>query len=109
MESTPELPATHMQSTRRPEIVAVAAVGIAISSIAVILRFYARYQAHSAARISVRFWWDDWALLVTLLFSHGFLALNIAWTNYGLGKHILAVPFSHCNQPFSFFYAGGHL
>ncbi|KAH8697265.1 hypothetical protein BGW36DRAFT_427231 [Talaromyces proteolyticus] len=80
-----------IQGDRAPEIIAVAVVGIAISTIAVVLRFIARSQARPGA---LMFWWDDWTILATLIVSHGFLSLNIAWTNYGLGKHFLTVPFS---------------
>ncbi len=82
---------TSVQGDRGPGIVAIAVVGIVVPTIAVVLRFISRAQA---ARHTIGIWWDDWAVLVTLIISHGFLALNIVWTNYGLGKHYVAVPIS---------------
>ena len=84
--------AASLEGTRVPEVIAVASVGMVLSTIAVVLRFISRSQT---GRVSVdMFWWDDWAILATLIMSHGFLAVNIAWTKYGLGIHFLAIPFS---------------
>lgn len=86
-----------VEGNRGPQVIAVGIVGIVVSTIAVVLRFMSRAQARRlyTDRYSMqRFWWDDWAILATVIVSHSFLALNIAWTNYGLGKHFAAVPFS---------------
>ncbi len=74
------------EGDRGPAVVVVAAVSLVISSIAILLRFWSRSQTPSMS-----FWWDDYVLLVTTIVSHGFLSLNIAWTNIGLGKHIEAI------------------
>ncbi|PQE24165.1 integral membrane protein [Rutstroemia sp. NJR-2017a BVV2] len=68
--------------SRVPNILACAIASIAVSTFAVILRFWSR-----AVMASLVLWWDDWAILVTLIFSHAFLATNIWWTTVGLGKH----------------------
>ncbi|RYP52642.1 hypothetical protein DL769_010633 [Monosporascus sp. CRB-8-3] len=75
------------EGDRGPAVVAVGAVSLAISSIAIALRFWSRTQS-----ATISFWWDDYVLLVTTIVSHAFLSLNIAWTNIGLGKHIEAIP-----------------
>ncbi|RYP89865.1 hypothetical protein DL770_004017 [Monosporascus sp. CRB-9-2] len=75
------------EGDRGPAVVAVGAASLAISSIAVALRFWSRTQSATTS-----FWWDDYVLLVTTIFSHAFLSLNVAWTNIGLGKHIEAIP-----------------
>jgi hypothetical protein len=74
-------------ANRGPSVVAVAAIGIAVSTIAVGLRFWSRAVASTLV-----LWWDDWALLVTILFSHGFLAADIYMTTVGLGQHSWMIP-----------------
>ncbi|KAH8765411.1 hypothetical protein F5883DRAFT_674707 [Diaporthe sp. PMI_573] len=74
---------------RVPDIIAVATVGITISTIAVTLRFWSR-----AVTGTLNFWWDDWLILTTTIFSHAFQALGLAWTSFGLGQHIENVAFS---------------
>lgn len=74
---------------RASEVIAVAIVGITVSTIAVVLRFWSR-----AFTAKLSFWWDDWLLLATALFSHAFQSLGIAWTRFGLGKHIESVSFA---------------
>ncbi|KAK7709429.1 hypothetical protein SLS64_006342 [Diaporthe eres] len=81
-----EGPTTIRTGDRGPGIIAVAVVGITVSTIAVVLRFWAR-----AVTAKLSFWWDDWLILATLVFSHTFLALGIAWIRFGLGKHIEAI------------------
>lgn len=71
---------------RGPGIVAVAVVGMTVSTIAVVLRFWSR-----ATTAKLRFWWDDWLILATIIFSHAFLSLGIAWIKFGLGKHIESI------------------
>jgi hypothetical protein len=83
---------TTVQGDRGPEIIAVAVVGIVIPTIAVVLRFISRIQG--GRPFLEKFWWDDLAILATMIVSHCFLALSIVWTKYGLGKHFAAVPFS---------------
>lgn len=75
------------EGDRGPAVVAVAVVSITISSIAIMLRLGSRAQTRN-----VRFWWDDYALLLTTVFSHGFLSLYLAWTQFGPGKHTEAIP-----------------
>ncbi|KAK8079485.1 hypothetical protein PG997_007303 [Apiospora hydei] len=64
-------------------VIIVGAISVSITTIALALRLWARAQSNKWS-----FWWDDWILMVTTLFSHGFLALNMAWTRLGLGKHV---------------------
>lgn len=101
--------------TRAPGIVACAVVMIIISSLAVIFRFWSR-----AVAASLRFWWDDWLILATLvtspllctsptaprppclikplltlprqICSHVFLSVTIYWTTIGLGVHTRMIP-----------------
>ena len=56
--------------TQAPEIIACAIAVIVIPTLAVIMRFWSRTAAGELG-----FWWDDWAILATLvtmplLFSH---------------------------------------
>ncbi|PHH89662.1 hypothetical protein CDD83_5580 [Cordyceps sp. RAO-2017] len=74
-----------------PGLVACAAVAMAASTVAVGLRFWSRAVAAS----SLIFWWDDWAMLLTLALSHAFLALNAYWTSIGLGRHAWMIPLDH--------------
>ncbi|KAK8051168.1 hypothetical protein PG993_002553 [Apiospora rasikravindrae] len=64
-------------------VLIVGAISVSVTTIALALRLWARAQSNKWS-----FWWDDWILIVTTLFSHGFLALNMAWTRLGLGKHV---------------------
>jgi hypothetical protein len=59
---------------------------IIIPTVAVMLRFYARYA--NASVKEPMFWWDDWAVLAALPFSIVTSAGNIEITNYGFGQHI---------------------
>jgi hypothetical protein len=70
---------------RVPDVIAVATVGITISTIAVTLRFWSR-----AVTGMLNFWWDDWLILTTTIFSHAFQALGSTalpsarlWTRLG--------------------------
>lgn len=72
---------------RGPSVVAVAVVGIVVSTIAVIMRFWSRAVASTLV-----LWWDDWAMLITVLFSHTFMAIDIYMTTVGLGKHSWVIP-----------------
>lgn len=74
-------------SNRGPAIVGCATVLIIVPTIAVAIRLWSRVVA-----AAVQLWWDDWAILVTLLFSHLFLATNIWWTTLGLGQHSWMIP-----------------
>ncbi|GAB1312719.1 Rhodopsin domain-containing protein [Madurella fahalii] len=74
-------------ANRGPSVVAVATIGIAVSTLAVVLRFWSRAVASTLV-----LWWDDWAMLLTILLSHAFLALDIYMTTVGLGRHAWAVP-----------------
>ncbi|KAH8672908.1 hypothetical protein BGZ60DRAFT_430204 [Tricladium varicosporioides] len=94
MATIQPIPASVLQETRGPEVIAAGVVGIVVPTIAVVLRFISRSQAGGGLSITLRFWWDDWAILTTLIFSNSFLGLNIAWTNHGLGKHFVAIPSS---------------
>ncbi|KAI0876614.1 hypothetical protein GGS24DRAFT_498736 [Hypoxylon argillaceum] len=72
---------------RAPGIVACCIASIVVPSIAVALRLWSRGVA-----ASLTFWWDDVAILVTLVFSHAFLAITLYWTTIGLGKHSRTIP-----------------
>lgn len=72
---------------RGPSVVAVASICLAVSTTAVALRFWSR-----AVASTLIFWWDDWAMLLTILFSHAFLAIEIYMTTLGLGKHSWTIP-----------------
>ncbi|KAK0716602.1 hypothetical protein B0T21DRAFT_64384 [Apiosordaria backusii] len=75
---------------RGPSVVAVAVVGITVSTLAVAMRFWSRLVASTLV-----WWWDDWAMLGTLLFSHTFMGLMVYMTTVGLGKHWWVVPMEH--------------
>ncbi|TGJ81017.1 hypothetical protein E0Z10_g7735 [Xylaria hypoxylon] len=77
---------------RAPGIVACCIALIVVPSIAVALRLWSRGVA-----ASLTFWWDDVAILVTLVFSHAFLALALYWTTIGLGKHSRTIPLELVN------------
>jgi len=72
---------------RGPSIVAVAGLGIALPTVAVALRFWSRTVASTLVH-----WWDDWAILLTVVFSHAFLSIQIYMTTVGLGKHSWTIP-----------------
>lgn len=74
-----------------PHILAVTYVMLVLATIAIALRFCARYIAHNST-----VWWDDWASLAALPFVWTFCALSIYWVSIGLGKHI-----SQVSQPYS--------
>lgn len=63
---------------------------IVTSTLAVALRFWSR--ALPRASIHARFWWDDWMIVVALLFSTASLALQTRAVGLGLGNHIGTLP-----------------
>ncbi|GAW20837.1 hypothetical protein ANO14919_103490 [Xylariales sp. No.14919] len=73
--------------TRAPGIIACCIVSIVVPTIAVVLRLWSR-----GVVASLKFWWDDAAILATLIFSHVFLALHLYWTTIGLGRHAYTIP-----------------
>ncbi|KAF2792075.1 hypothetical protein K505DRAFT_58521 [Melanomma pulvis-pyrius CBS 109.77] len=74
-------------SDRGPNIIACAVILLIVPSVAVIIRLWSRTVASRS-----RFWWDDFWLLITLLFSHLYLIMNIWGVSLGLGKHQWMVP-----------------
>ena len=58
---TPESPGLDVNANQGPRIIAVAAVLITISTMAVILRFVSRLVSQAG------FWWDDWTILAALV------------------------------------------
>ena len=62
---TPLTPGLDINANEGPRIIAVAAVLITISTIAVILRFVSRLVSQAG------FWWDDWMILAALVGSIG--------------------------------------
>ena len=50
-------------ASRGPNIVAVSIVMLVVSIVSVILRFWSRFLSQQG-----RFWWDDWAALMALVF-----------------------------------------
>ncbi|KAM7212109.1 hypothetical protein V8F06_012509 [Rhypophila decipiens] len=79
-----------LSGDRGPSVVAVAVIGIVVSTLAVVMRFWSR-----AVASNVVLWWDDWAMLMTVVFSHTLQALSIWLTTVGLGKHKVAIPMQH--------------
>lgn len=56
--------AASITEDRGPQIAAVTYVMLVLATVAVALRFWARYIAHKSG-----FWFDDWALLAALVRS----------------------------------------
>lgn len=72
--------------TRAPGIVACAVVMIIASSLAVILRFWSR-----AVAARLKFWWDDWAMLATLVDEFP-LDFELSFVPYGLAPILRSRP-----------------
>lgn len=68
--------------TRGPNIIACCVVLLVVPSIATFIRLWSRSVASRS-----RFWWDDFTLLLTLLFSHLYLIISLWGVSIGLGKH----------------------
>ncbi|KAK9792204.1 putative Integral membrane protein [Seiridium cardinale] len=68
-------------------VIIVGAISLAFTTTAVVLRLWSR--ARSTRKLDL--WWDDWALVATVIFLHAFICLDMAWTSLGLGKHIEAI------------------
>jgi hypothetical protein len=62
---TPPSPGLDPNADQGPKVVAVAAVLMVISTIAVILRFVARLLSKAGL------WWDDWCILAALVSLDG--------------------------------------
>ncbi|KAL8756889.1 MAG: hypothetical protein Q9199_002616, partial [Rusavskia elegans] len=71
---------------RGSEILALSAIMIAFSTIAIGLRFWGRHIAHRGG-----LWWDDWLSLAALPFVWALCALSIYWVYLGLGQHYIYV------------------
>jgi len=70
---TPDYPGLDVNANQGPKIIAVSAVLIAISTIAVILRFLSRMVSKAGL------WWDDWLIVGAMVRSDG----NFAGENRG--------------------------
>ena len=97
-----------IDDNRGPQINAVAITMLVLATVAVALRFWARYIAQKAG-----YWWDDWLALAALVTRHcnsidghemdadvcsyqPFIwtscALSFYWVSIGLGRHISRAP-----------------
>ena len=54
-------PGSDLNASQVPRIIAASAILITLSTIAVILRFIARYLSRAGL------WWDDWTILLALV------------------------------------------
>ncbi|KAI3341228.1 hypothetical protein F4824DRAFT_306560 [Ustulina deusta] len=70
---------------RAPGLVACCIASIVFSTVAVVLRLWSR-----GVIVSLAFWCDDAAILVTLVFSYALLGITLYWTSIGLGQHSLS-------------------
>ncbi|KAI0908382.1 hypothetical protein F4823DRAFT_640177 [Ustulina deusta] len=84
MEGCPPSPTRvrRLPDDRAPGLVACCIASIVFSTVAVVLRLWSRGVITSLA-----FWWDDAAILVTLVFSYALLGITLYWTSIGLGQH----------------------
>ena len=74
-------------SDRGPNIVACATVLLVVPTLAVFIRLWSRVVVSR-----IRFWWDDYSLLGTLICSNINLATVIWGVSLGLGKHSWMIP-----------------
>lgn len=74
-------------SDRGPNIISCATVMLVIPTLTVLIRLWSRLVASR-----IRFWWDDYMLLATLLCSHVYLAAVIWAVSLGVGKHSWMIP-----------------
>ncbi|KAF2796645.1 hypothetical protein K505DRAFT_373057 [Melanomma pulvis-pyrius CBS 109.77] len=84
---------------RAPGAVRLAGVFMALSVLAVGIRFWSRIITKS------RLWWDDWLALAALLLAIAQCVLTIYWTSIGLGKHAKDLPPSHLMAGLKILYA----
>ncbi|PNP47022.1 hypothetical protein THARTR1_10527 [Trichoderma harzianum] len=83
----PPPPGINLQASRAGNLVATWASTWGLAVAAVILRVVCRKLA------KIRFWLDDWFIIVSLLFSGGFtFTVTIYMVNNGFCKHIWAGP-----------------
>jgi hypothetical protein len=73
-------------ATRGPGLIACSVVLLIIPSITVFIRLWSRATSRT------KFWWDDFMVLSTLLFSHLLLATTLKLVSLGLGKHTWMIP-----------------
>lgn len=65
---TPDYPGLDLNANQGPKIIAVSAILIAISTIAVILRFMSRMVSKAGL------WWDDWLIVAAMVrYARGWL------------------------------------
>ncbi|MCJ1474658.1 hypothetical protein MMC13_003318 [Lambiella insularis] len=79
---TPNTPGLDITANQGPRIIAVSAVLIALSTVAVILRFVSRLVSKAGL------WWDDWVILAALLITWGACILMMISVQYGFGQHM---------------------
>ncbi|KAL8964538.1 MAG: hypothetical protein Q9183_004385 [Haloplaca sp. 2 TL-2023] len=100
IDAVPEL-----SETRGPEVVAAVTVLTVLATIAVALRFLARHVARA------QYGWDDWLMLLALVWEFGLSAVQYIAVAYGFGRHILLVnpqhviPFIKCFVATPFIFA----
>ncbi|MCJ1361386.1 hypothetical protein MMC16_000485 [Acarospora aff. strigata] len=77
------------EDNRGPQIVGVGATMIALCTLAVALRFWARATSGKAG-----YWWDDWTALAALPFVLAISGGSVHWVSLGFGKHSGQTPAS---------------
>jgi hypothetical protein len=88
---------------RRSHFVGFNIAMIVIQTVAVTLRFFARY-ANRSSRESM-FWWDDYIVLIALPVSISVNWIDISMVSLGFGQHIEDIPPSNSPRLFIILYA----
>ena len=98
-----------ISADRAPQIVALGIPFLIIPTLAVVLRIWSRMLLSTSGSSRARgLWWDDWLVIMGLVsicncvsnkcvltsqqpLSLATTALDLSWTTFGLGKHVLQV------------------
>ncbi|KAI0482564.1 hypothetical protein GGR56DRAFT_620531 [Xylariaceae sp. FL0804] len=75
----------HAQDSRKADIIAAAAVALAVATLCIVLRLWARYLQHRRLRLFA----SDWLAVAAWFFFIGDCTLLCLGTTYGLGGHVI--------------------
>ncbi|KAF4629254.1 hypothetical protein G7Y89_g8897 [Cudoniella acicularis] len=86
------------------ELVRYVIPSLVLPTVAVALRFWARWVNVPSGNV-LKFWWDDWLVLLSLPLAWAQGITTLYWTSIGLGRHVYMVSPSHLKTGLIILYA----
>ncbi|KAL8689678.1 MAG: hypothetical protein Q9218_004708 [Villophora microphyllina] len=88
-----------LNSNRGPEVVGAVTALTILATLAVLMRFQARKISGAS------FGWDDWLILVALIWEYGLSTVQFLAVHHGFGRHILMLDLNQVTAFIKLFFA----